>query len=250
MSENTYIVEYSRPEEERAGTHLVLLLHGYGSHEKDLLSLAEHLPQEGITYASMRAPQPVGTQFSADTTGAHIPAEATGYQWYPLDQQLNADVRSIEQASDYVLEWVEQQEPHYASVALLGFSQGMGVATSMVRHAPGEFAAVVGLSGYAVDSDSPYFKDEELKKTELPVFFGRDQEDPVIPQEMVNYTYDWIRKYTDGIKVLYAGIGHGVGPMEIRHVGEFLEVKVQGKEPRIRAQKVAEATGTAEGSDA
>ena len=56
MSENTYIVEYSRPENERAGTHLVLLLHGYGSHEKDLLSLAEHLPQEGITYAGMRAP--------------------------------------------------------------------------------------------------------------------------------------------------------------------------------------------------
>ena len=50
--------------------------------------------------------------------------------------------------------------------------------------------------------------------------------------------------------VLYAGAGHGVSAMEIRHVGEFLEVKVQGKEPRIRAQKVAEATGTAEGSDA
>ena len=82
------------------------------------------------------------------------------------------------------------------------------------------------------------------------MFFGRDQEDPVIPQEMVNYTYDWIRKYTDGIKVLYAGAGHGVSAMEIRHVGEFLEVKVQGKEPRIRAQKVAEATGTAEGADA
>lgn len=151
MSENTYIVEYSRPEGERAGTHLVLLLHGYGSHEKDLLSLAEHLPQEGITYASMRAPQPVGTQFSADTTGAHIPAEATGYQWYPLDQQLNADVQAIEQASDYVLEWVEQHESHYASVALVGFSQGMAVATSMVRHRPGKFAALVGLSGYAVE---------------------------------------------------------------------------------------------------
>jgi len=46
------------------------------------------------------------------------------------------------------------------------------------------------------------------------------------------------------------GMDHGVSAMEIRHVGEFLEVKVQGKEPRIRAQKVAEATGTAEGSDA
>ena len=250
MSENKYVVEYTRPENERAGTHLVLMLHGYGSQEHDLLSLAAHLPQEGFTYASMRAPQPVGTQFSADSTGAYIAADAIGYQWYPLNQQLESDQRAIEQASDYVLEWVRANREPYASVTLLGFSQGMGVATSMVRHAPGEFAAVVGLSGYAVDSDSPYFKDEELKETQLPVFFGRDQEDPVIPQEIVNYTYDWIRKYTDGIKVLYAGIGHGVGPMEIRHVGEFLEVKVQGKEPRIRAQKVAEATGTAEGADA
>ena len=46
------------------------------------------------------------------------------------------------------------------------------------------------------------------------------------------------------------GMDHGVSAMEIRHVGEFLEVKVQGKEPRIRAQKVAEAIGAAEGSDA
>ena len=66
---------------------------------------------------------------------------------------------------------------------------------------------------------------------------------------MLFRSYDWIRKYTDGIKVLYAGAGHGVSAMEIRHVGEFLEVKVQGKEPRIRAQKVAEATSAAEGSD-
>ena len=45
------------------------------------------------------------------------------------------------------------------------------------------------------------------------------------------------------------GMDHGVSAMEIRHVGEFLEVKVQGQEPRIRAQKVAEATGTVEGSE-
>ena len=243
MSENKYVVEYSRPEAERAGTHLVLLLHGYGSQEMDLLSLAQHLPDENITYAGMRAPQPVGHQFSADSTGAYIPADAPGYQWYPLDQSLQSDIRAIEQASDYVLEWVEAQGDTYASVSLLGFSQGMGIATSMVRHAPGRFKALIGLSGYAVPEESEYFHDEELKETQLPVFFGRDQEDPVIPQAYVNYTYDWIRKYTDGIKVLYAGAGHGVSAMEIRHVAEFIEVKVLGKEPVIRASKVAEAAG-------
>ena len=245
MSENTYIVEYSRPEDERAGTHLVLLLHGYGSHEKDLLSLAEHLPQEGITYAGMRAPQPVGTQFSADATGAHIPDEAIGYQWYPLDQQLNADVRTIEQASDYVLEWVEQHESHYASVSLVGVLARHGGGDFYGAASPRKFAALVGLSGYAVESDSPYFKDDELKATELPVFFGRDQEDPIIPQPFVDYTYEWIRAYTDGIKVLYAGAGHGVSALEIRHVGEFIDVKVLGNAPRIRAEKVADAADNA-----
>ena len=29
------------------------------------------------------------------------------------------------------------------------------------------------------------------------------------------------------------GMDHGVSAMEIRHVGEFLEVKVQGQEPRF-----------------
>ena len=97
----------------------MLMLHGYGSQEHDLLSLAAHLPQEGFTYASMRAPQPVGSQFSADSTGAYIAADAIGYQWYPLNQQLESDQRAIEQASDYVLEWVRANREPYASVTLL-----------------------------------------------------------------------------------------------------------------------------------
>ena len=111
---------------ERAGTHLVLMLHGTASQEHDLLSLAAHLPQEGFTYASMRAPQPVGTQFSADSTGAYIAADAIGYQWYPLNQQLESDQRAIEQASDYVLEWVRANREQYASVTLAGLLAGYG----------------------------------------------------------------------------------------------------------------------------
>ncbi|MFC2657074.1 MAG: phospholipase, partial [Rothia dentocariosa] len=90
-----------------------------------------------------------------------------------------------------------------------------------------------------------YFRDDELKATELPVFYGRDQEDPIIPQPFVDYTYEWIRAYTDGIKVLYAGAGHGVSALEIRHVGEFIDVKVLGNTPRIRDEKVADTAGNA-----
>ena len=58
-----------------------------------------------------------------------------------------------------------------------------------------------------------------------------------------------IRAYTDGIKVLYAGAGHGVSALEIRHVGEFIDVKVLGNAPQIRAEKVADAAGNAGASE-
>ena len=37
------------------GAPLVILLHGRGSHEQEILSLAPHLPT-GVTYAAVRAP--------------------------------------------------------------------------------------------------------------------------------------------------------------------------------------------------
>ena len=39
----------------------------------------------------------------------------------------------------------------FESVSLLGFSQGMAVATSLLRREPQAYACVVGLSGFAID---------------------------------------------------------------------------------------------------
>ncbi len=38
------VVQWSKPEQERAGKPLLVLLHGYGANEQDLLSLADMLP--------------------------------------------------------------------------------------------------------------------------------------------------------------------------------------------------------------
>ncbi|MCP6183142.1 hypothetical protein NL435_27710, partial [Klebsiella pneumoniae] len=59
------------------------------------------------------------------------------------------------------------------------------------------------------------------------VFWGRDQADPVITQDKVEYTHAWMNEHVDLTKVLYAGIGHGIGPQELRHVGEYLDYVVR-----------------------
>lgn len=222
----TYTVEYSNRPEQREDSHLVVLLHGYGSNEKDLLGLTPHLPGENITYLAMRAPQPVGTAYDPEHGSAYVPGAAMGYQWYSLSQTLDTKVREVELATDYLLTWLDQNASIYRDITLLGFSQGMALATSVARHRPEMIKAIIGLSGYIVESDSDYFKDDALKKARIPLFYGRDQEDPVIPEDKVKYTLDFSRDYFDVMKVLYAGMGHGVNAQEIAHVSEFIQYKV------------------------
>ena len=65
------VVLWSQPEQERAGKPLLVLLHGYGANEQDLLSLAGMLPQE-FAVASLRAPIAMGPGFTwFPLTGVH-----------------------------------------------------------------------------------------------------------------------------------------------------------------------------------
>ena len=61
------VVTWSVDESERDGRPLLVLLHGVGSHEGDLIGLAPYLPQ-AFAIASLRAPLPHGD----------------GFSWYPL----------------------------------------------------------------------------------------------------------------------------------------------------------------------
>ena len=114
----------------------------------------------------------------------------------------------------------EQAQELYRRVNLI--AQGMAMATSLARHMPGEIAAVVGLSGFVVPGEHPLFADERLREQRLPMFWGRDPQDPVIPPELVDATAEWALEHADVMKVHYTGVGHGVSPPELGHVGESL----------------------------
>lgn len=213
MSENSWnpTVIWSRPESERAGTPLLVLLHGYLSNEEDLMGLAPMLPEE-FTIVSVRAPQALGP----------------GYTWFPLMQDLDYSFDAVKQSIADLWEWLEPVSKQHSSVSLLGFSMGMAVATSLLRHQPEAITTVIGLSGFAVPEEGEgFFQDESLKKMNKPVFWGRDQADPVITPDKIEYTHAWMNEHVDMTKVLYAGIGHGIGPQELRHVGEFLDYVVK-----------------------
>jgi len=203
------VVEWSQPEQERAGKPLLVLLHGYGANEQDLLSLAQMLPQD-FAVASVRAPIAMGP----------------GFTWFPLTASIDYSLDAVKDAASYVLDWLDGIRADHASVTLLGFSMGMAMATTMLRQRPADFAAVVGLSGFVVDAGAdPSFRDGDLDGT-LPLFWGRDQQDPVITEDKIEYTMGWVRKHVKLTKVLYTGMWHGINQQEIGHVSEFLTHEV------------------------
>lgn len=207
------VVLWSTAEEERAGRPLLVLLHGYGANEQDLLSLADMLPAD-FAVASLRAPLVSGP----------------GFTWFPLTASIDYTLDAVKDAAAYVQEWIDSVKADHPSVTLLGFSMGMAMATTLLRQRPADYAAVVGLSGFAVDADAdPTFRDAELDGT-VPMFWGRDQQDPVITPDKIEFTMGWVRKYVKLTKVLYAGMWHGINQQEIGHVSEFLTHEVLAKQ--------------------
>ncbi|GAC1495333.1 MAG: hypothetical protein NVS2B15_17180 [Pseudarthrobacter sp.] len=206
------VVMWSRPEDQRSGRPLLVLLHGYGANEQDLLSLADMLPGEFVV-ASLRAPLPAGP----------------GFMWFPLTDTIDYSLEAVKKAAAYVQDWIDSVKADHPSVTLLGFSMGMAMATTLLRYRPADYAAVVGLSGFVVNAGGdPAFRDGELDGS-VPLFWGRDQQDPVITPDKIDYTMGWVREHVKLTKVLYTGMWHGINQQEIGHVAEFLTHEVLNK---------------------
>ena len=204
---------WSKPEAERDGTPLLVLFHGYLADEADLMGLTDHLPAD-FTVASVRAPHAVGP----------------GYSWFPLASDPDYSVERVVESVGAVAAWLDSVRHRHSGVSILGFSQGMAVATSLLRHRPTDFTCVVGLSGFCVPAEgAEFFRDEEAAGARVKFFWGRDQEDQVITPDKIEFTHAWLTTHTALTKILYSNMLHGINQQELTHVRQFLEMTVLGR---------------------
>jgi phospholipase/carboxylesterase len=196
---------WSAPEDERAGRPLLVLLHGYGSHEGDLFGLSPHLPLQPVI-ASVRAPLRAGP----------------GYAWYGLEGATpESRSEGADAAARGLLHWLDGVQA--ASVGLLGFSQGGAMSIHLLRHAPERFDFAVSLAGFVVQGDAP--ADVRLAALAPPVFWGRGTHDAVIPPAFVDHTQSWLPKHSTLTERIYEGLGHSVSEAELADVLTFLRAQ-------------------------
>lgn len=217
---------------------LLVLMHGFGSFEGDLIGLAPQLPP-GFVCASPRAP--------------HTAPEpiVNGFSWWPM--QVSPEGAVVRQppptefvgsgphgGASAVLAWLDALEGRIAAresvavapgagsslgpVAIMGFSQGGCLVTSLLRLQPNRFSCGVNCSGFV--AAGAFDGDAALAATRPPMFWGGDPHDPIIGPERIAELAEWAPRHTTLEAREYAGIAHSISADELRDIAAFLAAQV------------------------
>lgn len=202
---------FSRPENERAGTNLLVMLHGYGTGEERMEPLFATLPA-GLTCAAPRGSLEIG-----DDVG-----------WYLLDPGLHTEAGAVLEATSSLLAWLDgvAATGPFRSVSLFGFSQGMAMATMMLRLRPTAFAAVVGIGGFVPDLE--LLAVTEPLPVPVPYLWQRGSDDLVIHPGALQDTEEWLTANTALTHREWPGVRHRITAPMMIEADIFLRAHVLG----------------------
>ncbi len=174
---------------------LMILLHGYGSNEDDLMSLAPFMPQEYLV-VSARAPKKLSEN---------------SFAWYNIDRSsgtIKTEVSETENAKNQIITFIQDIQKKYKvdknKVVLFGFSQGAILSYSVAFSKPDLVKGIAVMSGRLLDEDKPLLK-HDLSK--LKVFISHGTADKMLSidsgrsaakllqEHKVNTTY---KEFNDG----------------------------------------------------
>lgn len=199
-------------------TPAVVVLHGRGANERDLLPIARELPDD-LAALSLRAPDPLGP----------------GYTWYEFEveagdlhtsQPVEADFRrSLDLVTDSVEGAVESYELDPERIGLLGFSQGAITSFSLLLETPDRYAWCAGLHGYLAASHADL---EPAGVAGKPVFVGAGTRDRIIPAERAERAADRLREIGADVTFRTYDVDHGVGREELRDLVGWVEANAVG----------------------
>jgi phospholipase/carboxylesterase len=151
-------------------TPIIILLHGIGSNEQDLFSLADQLPDKFLVI-SARAPNEIG---------------ANRYAWYHADFSKDPPVVNKdeeEKSRGLIIRFIAQLKEHYhfddKQVFLVGFSQGAIMSYSVGLTRPDVVKGIAIMSGRIPEEVRPLVAPGDKLK-HLNVFISHGTNDKVL----------------------------------------------------------------------
>lgn len=183
---------------------LVVLLHGRGSNESDIIAVAEHLP-DGAAYAAVRAPI----------------AEGGGYAWFANRGIGRPIPESLRETMDWFRAWLDEAADPGRPVILVGFSGGAAFAGGLVLDDPSRYAGAAILYGtLPFEAGVPTTPD---RLAGLPVLVAHGDDDTIIPRDLLNRTWEYLHRDSGGSVVgVRSPGGHGLAPDVVETVSTWI----------------------------
>src|SRR5438309_4397444 len=188
----------------------IILLHGVGSNEQDLFSLAPQLPDDCWVIA------PRG-QFTLS---------AGRYAWYQVDFSTGKPVIDAAQEAssrEVIRVFVNEVEQKYGieELYLGGFSQGAIMSYSIGLTHPDEVSGIIALSGRVLDEIKPLVqKNAELQQ--LKVFLAHGVTDNTLPIHYAREAKAYLESLEISLNYHEYEMGHQVNSAVVKDMKEWL----------------------------
>lgn len=187
---------------------LVVLLHGRGSDEREIISIAPHLPQ-GATYAAVRAPI----------------AEGGGYAWFANRGIGRPVAESLAATMAWFRTWLDEVAPAGRPVVLIGFSGGAAFASGLVLTDPARYAGAAILYGtLPFDAAVPT---TPSRLALVPIFVAQGDSDHVIPKELLEGTWNYLHNASGAPTQGHRDPGgHGITQAALQQLVDWLHARL------------------------
>ena len=190
----------------------LILLHGRGTDENDLLDLTSSFDPR-LLVVSIRAPFkfPYG-----------------GYTWFDIDEQNGVNADQLIEGCDALIKCLDDIQQKYLvdlrRIFLFGFSMGAMMSLTVSLCNPKRFKGVVAHSGLLPQIDKLKYRWNDLN--EISFFIAHGTYDPIVPVEMSRQTHQ--RLVDAKADVLYREypIQHTISEESLIDAATWLQTKI------------------------
>lgn len=186
----------------------LVFLHGFGSNEHDLGSLAEPLGLD-LPWASLRAPLELGHG---------------GAAWFQITTPGVPDAAPVQAATAAIWAWIDANVDPATRIIPVGFSQGGLMASQLLRTRPERVLATTILGGFVLGGAQP--ADEIIAAQRPAVFWGRGTEDRVIAPVAIERTTKFLPEHSTLTARTYPGLAHGINMDELNDVRSHITAQL------------------------
>ncbi|MDI6779541.1 MAG: hypothetical protein QME25_05025 [Bacteroidota bacterium] len=164
----------------------LVLLHGRGADENDLLGLSHYL-DERLFIISVRAPYTWDFGF--------------GYTWFQMDGNLEPELESLLESHKLLSDFIDQIIKEYpideSKLFLLGFSMGTVMGFLQMLTHPDKITGLIANNGFAIPNDWLIKQDTVIKyrlveMNKNKIFIAHGEYDSVIPIDYSRKTKDFL----------------------------------------------------------